>query len=124
MVDKYYLLIVIAILITACSTPQLDLPQWVKNPQNAEGQLCAIGSGVNDRIATINAKASLAQTIQIHIANETTLKQNTNNSTFESIYYQQAEALITNTFITHNETIGEIVYLRLCVKSNHMKEVQ
>ncbi|GHV05090.1 hypothetical protein AGMMS50229_07610 [Campylobacterota bacterium] len=113
-----------ALLVTACSAPQPNLPEWIKSPQSAEGELCEIGSGAGDRIATIEAKANLARTIKTQIASEITLQQTSHGTTFESISTHKAEAMIANSYITHNETIGDITYLRLCVKPTLAKDIQ
>ncbi|GHV59518.1 hypothetical protein FACS1894103_3050 [Campylobacterota bacterium] len=113
----------LALLIIACSAPQPDLPQWITNPQSTEGELCEIGSGATDRIATVNAKANLARMIKSQIASEMTLQQTPLGSTFESISTQKAEAMIANSYITHNEKIGDIIYMRLCVKPTLTKDI-
>jgi hypothetical protein len=70
------------------------------------------------RIAELNAKADLAKAIEVQIASESRSRKTLSESEFESVSIQKARALIKEANATNQATIGEIVYLRLCINPN------
>lgn len=103
-----------ALLLLSCADKEAKPSGWFYEPDAIE-ELCAVGGGSSERIATLNAKANLARQIETQTQSEARLRQNESETTFESVSLHTAQSLIKEASVTNIETVDSVVYIRLCV---------
>ena len=107
-------------------------PDWLNNP-NIDGYISGIGYS-NDknpvlrrRIATVSARANIAETIKVEIKSYFKIKKKINLKSYsketEQIMEQKASAVLVNSTVkdTYQDSNG-VFYILMVVKRSFLKE--
>lgn len=85
-------------------------PAWLANP-SLEGHTCEVGSGPNQRIAIIYAKANLSRLLEVSLETETAVK----NGKVTSSSTQTSQQLISSAKVKEEFFNGNTHFVLLCV---------
>jgi len=107
-------------------------PDWLNNP-NIDGYISGIGYSndknpvIRRRIATVSARANIAETIKVEIKSYFKIKKKINLKSYsketEQIMEQKASAVLVNSTVkdTYQDSNG-VFYILMVVKRSFLKE--
>jgi hypothetical protein len=96
-------------------------PKWIMEPQ-LFGQSCEVGSGENEQIAMIVAKAALAKSIKVQVATKSESSQTATKSHFTTSSTHTAKELIKQSKKTDQTVLDGLVYVRVCAPLDEIRE--